>query len=139
MCKIVIGIHLVKIFLADSGQRITSPIGVPILAALIGTTGSSQRGIYDCQLLLGELKKAKSFAVQGQLIMAIGTIGDHTAIDPLVNILDDRSQPLATRAMAAVGLGMIGDLRPLSPLARISKNYNYRASVSDLDELLFIL
>jgi len=90
-------------------------------------------------VLLGELKKAKSFAVQGQLITAIGTIGDHTAIDPLVQILDDRSQPLATRAMAAVGLGMIGDLRELPELSRISKNYNYRASVKDLDELLFIL
>jgi HEAT repeat protein len=91
------------------------------------------------KLLLAELKKAKSFAVQGQLITAIGTIGDHTAIDPLVQILDDRSQPLATRAMAAVGLGMIGDLRQLPELSRVSKNYNYRASVKDLDELLFIL
>jgi HEAT repeat protein len=91
------------------------------------------------KLLLMELKKAKSFAVQGQLITAIGTIGDHTAIDPLVQILDDKSQPLATRAMAAVGLGMIGDLRELPELSRISKNYNYRASVKDLDELLFIL
>jgi len=91
------------------------------------------------KLLLNELEKAKSFAVQGQLITAIGTIGDHNAIDPLVRILDDKSENTATRAMAAVGLGMIGDLRPLPPLARLSKNYNYRASVPDLDELLFIL
>jgi hypothetical protein len=34
---------------------------------------------------------------------------------------------------------MIGDLRKIPPLSRLSKNYNYRASVSDLDELLFIL
>ncbi len=89
--------------------------------------------------LLEMLKGAQSFAVQGQLITAIGTIGDHTAIAPLVAILDDTSQNTATRAMAAVGLGMIGELRELSPLARISQNYNYRASVPDLDELLFIL
>jgi HEAT repeat protein len=89
--------------------------------------------------LLEMLKGAQSFAVQGQLITAIGTIGDHTAIAPLVQILDDTSQNTATRAMAAVGLGMIGELRELSPLARISQNYNYRASVPDLDELLFIL
>jgi HEAT repeat protein len=62
------------------------------------------------KLLIDELKRAKSFAVQGQLITAIGTIGDHTAIDPLVEILDNKSQPAQTRAMAAVGLGMIGDL-----------------------------
>jgi len=91
------------------------------------------------KLLLDMLKQAQSFAVQGQLITAIGTIGDHTAIAPLVQILDDRTQNTATRAMAAVGLGMIGDLRELPPLARLSQNYNYRASVPDLDELLFIL
>jgi len=88
--------------------------------------------------LLDELRKAKSFAVQGQLISAIGTIGDAQAIDPLVRILDDRSKPDATRALAAVGLGMIGDLRELPALTRLAKNYNYRASVSDLDELLYI-
>jgi len=91
------------------------------------------------KLLLDLLQQAQSFAVQGQLITAIGTIGDHTAIEPLIRILDDRTQNTATRAMAAVGLGMIGDLRELPPLARLSQNYNYRASVPDLDELLFIL
>jgi HEAT repeat protein len=91
------------------------------------------------KLLLDMLSQAQSFAVQGQLITAIGTIGDHTAIAPLVQILDDTSMNTATRAMAAVGLGMIGDLREVTPLARLSQNYNYRASVPDLDELLFIL
>ncbi len=91
------------------------------------------------KLLLEELKRAKSFAVQGQLITAIGTIGDHTAIDPLVKILDDTNEPAQTRAMAAVGLGMIGDLQELPALSRLSKNYNYRASAPDIDELLFIL
>ena len=91
------------------------------------------------KLLLKELKKVKSFAVQGQLITVIGIIGDHTAIQPLVDLLDDKGQPSQTRAMAAVGLGMIGDLRELPALSRVSKNYNYRASVKDLDELLFIL
>jgi HEAT repeat protein len=91
------------------------------------------------KLLLNMLQNSSSFAVQGQLITAIGFIGDHTAIPPLVQILDDQSLNTATRAMAAVGLGMIGDLRELPPLARLSQNYNYRASVPDLDELLFIL
>jgi HEAT repeat protein len=90
-------------------------------------------------MLLDELKRAKSFAVQGQLILAIGTIGDETAIDPLIDLLDNTNQPDATRAMAAVGLGMIGDLLPLPKLSRLSKDYNYRATVADLDELLYIL
>jgi len=91
------------------------------------------------KLLIDELNKSKSFAVQGQLITAIGTIGDHTAIDPLIEILDNTNRPAATRAMAAVGLGMIGDLLPVSRLSRLSENYNYRATVEDLDELLYIL
>ncbi|MHC4974104.1 MAG: HEAT repeat domain-containing protein [Planctomycetota bacterium] len=91
------------------------------------------------RFLIRELEKTKSFAVQGQLITAIGTIGDHQAIPPLIRILDDRSQPHATRAMAAVGLGMIGDARELPALSRLSKNYNYRASVPDIDELLYIM
>ena len=91
------------------------------------------------RFLVRELEKARSFAVQGQLITAIGTIGDHQAIPPLIRILDDTSQPAATRAMAAVGLGMIGDPRELPALSRLSKNYNYRASVPDIDELLYIM
>jgi HEAT repeat protein len=90
-------------------------------------------------LLLDELKKARSFAVQGQLITAIGTIGDHRAVAPLVELLDDMGQPTQTRAMAAVGLGMIADLQEVPKLARLSKDYNYRATVRDIDELLFIL
>jgi len=91
------------------------------------------------KLLLDELKKAKSFAVQEQIIKAIGTIGDHTAIDPLVELLDNKNENQGTRAMAAVGLGMIGDLQEIGRIARFSKNYNYRSSIKDLDELLYIL
>jgi len=91
------------------------------------------------KILVKELKRAKSFAVQGQLIQAIGTIGDNRAIEPLSDLLEDRSQPAQTRAMAAVGLGMIADLLEVPTLSRLSKNYNYRASVRDIDELLFIL
>ncbi|MHC4957465.1 MAG: HEAT repeat domain-containing protein [Planctomycetota bacterium] len=90
-------------------------------------------------LLLDELKKARSFAVQGQLITAIGTIGDYRAVTRLVELLDDKDQPTQTRAMAAVGLGMIADLQEVPKLARLSKDYNYRATVRDIDELLFIL
>ena len=90
-------------------------------------------------LLLTELEASKSFAVQGQLIQAIGRIGDHKAIEPLIRILENDKKPAVTRAMAAVGLGMIGDLKPLPTLSRLGKNYNYRASVREIDELLFIL
>lgn len=89
-------------------------------------------------LLLDELKQASSFAVQAQLVTAIGAIGDQRALAPLVTLLEDRRQAAQVRALAAVGLGLIGDPRAVPPLARISRDYNYRASLPDLDELLLI-
>ena len=50
------------------------------------------------KLLVDELKRAKSFTVQGQIILAIGAIGDHSAVDALIDILDNRNRPEATRA-----------------------------------------
>ena len=91
------------------------------------------------KVLLEELDKAKSMTVQGQIITALGMIGDHKAVRPLIEILKTKSKPTVTRAMSSVGLGLIGDLRPLPELSRVAKDYNYRASVRDLDELLYIL
>jgi HEAT repeat protein len=88
--------------------------------------------------LLEQLRTASSFVVQGQVVTAIGAIGDRRALAPLVSLLEDRSQPPQVRALAAVGLGLIGDARPVPELARLSRDYNYRASVPDLDELLYI-
>jgi HEAT repeat protein len=88
--------------------------------------------------LLDDLRDASSFVVQGQIVAALGAIGDQRALAPLVTLLEDRGQSTTVRAMAAVGLGLIGDPRPLPPLARLSRDYNYRASVPDLDELLYI-
>ncbi|MCZ6574751.1 MAG: HEAT repeat domain-containing protein [Planctomycetota bacterium] len=90
-------------------------------------------------VLLEELDKAKSMTVQGQIITALGKIGDHKAVRPLIEILKTKSKPTVTRAMCSVGLGLIGDLRPLPELSRVATDYNYRASVRDLDELLYIL
>jgi len=90
------------------------------------------------KVLLQELGRASSFAVQAQIVQAIGAIGDASAIDPLVEILDDTKGDVNVRALAAVGLGMIGDPEDLPRLARLSRDYNYRATVKDLDELLYI-
>jgi len=88
--------------------------------------------------LLSELGTATSFAVQAQIVSAIGTIGDQRALAPLVTLLEDGKQSANVRALAAVGLGLIGDRQPLPALARVSRDYNYRATVPDLDELLYI-
>ncbi len=112
-------------------------------SAALRVSAATGLGLLDdagvVKFLIDELKASKSFAVQGQLIQAIGKIGDHKAITPLIEILDNTKKPAQTRAMASVGLGMIGDTRDYPVLSRLAKNYNYRASVPDMDELLFIL
>ena len=86
--------------------------------------------------------KASQF-VLGSVALALGQIGDHEAIKPLVRILEPNkangSYPDLTRALVAVSLGQIANRRDLRVLYRISKDINYRASVSALDELLTIL
>ncbi len=86
--------------------------------------------------------KASQF-VLGSVALALGQIGDHQAITPLINILEpaktNGSYPDLTRALVAVSLGQIANRRDLRVLYHISKDINYRASVSALDELLTIL
>ncbi len=88
--------------------------------------------------LLDQLRTASSFVVQGQVVTALGAIGDQRALAPLVSFLEDRNQRAPVRALAAVGLALIADPRPVPALARLSRDYNYRASAPDLDELLYI-
>jgi HEAT repeat protein len=86
--------------------------------------------------------KASQF-VLGSVALALGQIGDHQAIKPLIGILEPNktngSYPDLTRALVAVSLGQIANRRDIRVLYRISKDINYRASVSALDEVLTIL
>lgn len=86
--------------------------------------------------------KASQF-VLGSVALALGQIGDYQAITPLVKILEpdktNGSYPDLTRALVAVSLGQIANREDLRVLFRISKDINYRASVSALDEVLTIL
>jgi HEAT repeat protein len=86
--------------------------------------------------------KASQF-VLGSVALALGQIGDYQAIKPLVKILEPEktngSYPDLTRALVAVALGQIANREDLRVLFRISKDINYRASVSALDEVLTIL
>jgi HEAT repeat protein len=86
--------------------------------------------------------KASQF-VLGSVALALGQIGDYQAITPLVTILEpdktNGSYPDLTRALVAVSLGQIANREDIRVLFRISKDINYRASTSALDEVLTIL
>ena len=88
--------------------------------------------------MLERLKTSSNFAEQGRLAAALGIAGGADVLLPLIKIVDDKSLPSRTRAMAIVCLGLLGDPRDVPALARVARDYNYRASVHDLDELLYL-
>ncbi|MCZ6788023.1 MAG: hypothetical protein O7E54_12755 [Planctomycetota bacterium] len=93
----------------------------------------------DEALLLDEFESAKNFGYQGRLAGLMRAVGGAKTRDRCLAILKNRKLPTRTRALAAAILGEIADPRAVSPLARIAQGYNYRASIADLDELLFVL
>jgi HEAT repeat protein len=90
-------------------------------------------------MLLKELSDADTQVVQGQIVTALGHIGDDRAIAPLIAIVRDDARPDLTRAMAVVGLGLVGDLEPVPSFSRISASFNYRSCVNAIREFLTIL
>jgi HEAT repeat protein len=90
-------------------------------------------------LLLEELTSAETQAHKGQIVLALSRVGDHVALDRLVELVKDPKEEVLTRALACAGLGLIGDLELLPSLARGSDNINYRAVGNTLREYLTIL
>jgi HEAT repeat protein len=86
--------------------------------------------------------KASQF-VLGSVALALGQIGDRRAFEPLLKILEPEKAngvyPDLTRALVVVALGQISDRSDYRVLYRLSKDVNYRASVSALDEILTIM
>ncbi len=99
---------------------------------LLGTSGA-------VDLLLSELKVAEGQVVLGQIVLALGRIGDARVLPRLVEMADDRSLPDPTRAMVIVALGVVGDLELVPTLARLATDANYRATSDAIAEVLTIL
>jgi HEAT repeat protein len=90
-------------------------------------------------LLAGTMEKTDSAYVLGSTAIALGLIGDRNAIEPMVRIAGNPEVKKIGRALATVGLGIIGDKDPLPRLSRVSEDNNYRAKADFMAELLTIL
>jgi HEAT repeat protein len=112
-------------------------VDTAVAAGLLGDSSA----VKELVKVLGD-PKASQF-VLGSVALALGQIGDHNAIQPLIDILEPEktngSYPDLTRALVAVSLGQLANREDIRVLFRISKDINYRASVSALDEVLTIL
>lgn len=90
-------------------------------------------------VLVDALKKGETLSVTSSAAKALGLIGDVSAIEPLRQILDDKNANKLARAFAAVALGIIGEKTDLPWNYVVSQNYNYRAKVDSISEVLDIL
>ncbi len=78
-------------------------------------------------VLLDILKEAKTLSVQAAVATALGYIGDHRSIDPLMAMAQDKSLTDFARGFAIVALGRVADKEPLPWNSKISSMVNYRA------------
>ena len=117
----------------DRDLRVDTAVAAGLLA--------DSSAVTELVTVLGD-RKASQF-VLGSVALALGQIGDARAIGPMKKILEpgktNGTYPDLTRALVAVALGQLSDRREIRVLYRLSKDINYRASVSAMDEALTIL
>lgn len=82
-----------------------------------------------------------SIAVHGSATQALGWIGDNRAVKVLTRfVINEKNQYQdATRAFAAVALGLLGDKDDVPILSRIAEHNNYLSQTEAMAELLTIL
>ena len=90
-------------------------------------------------VLIDALKKGSTLSVTSSAAQALGRIGDISAIAPLREIVENDSGNDLARAFSAVALGIIGEKSDLPWNTVISENFNYRAKVEAISEVLDIL
>jgi len=109
-----------------------------VALGLLGNPPIPGTGRDAVDLLLAELDAARTVSQKGEIVLALARIADHRGLDHLVTILRDEKESQTARAMACVGLGLIGDLERWPSLSRGSRDVNYRASCDLLREYLSI-
>lgn len=89
--------------------------------------------------LLKMLENAQTLSVAASAAKALGLIGDPRAVPLLQRVLTDPKANALTRAFAAVSIGMIGEKTDLPWNTVFSEDFNYRAKVDAIAEVLDIL
>jgi HEAT repeat protein len=88
--------------------------------------------------LVKRLEGATSGILQGSLTVALGHLGQSSAVDPLLKTLRDKRQKRVVRDLAAVALGLLGDPREQDVLFELDAYFNYFATTTLTFELLTI-
>lgn len=85
--------------------------------------------------LVSMLDSAVGLAAQASIATALGRVGDASAVDPLLALLDDESVPDRGRAYAAAALGWVADGDDLPWSTVLSVDVNYHAAPVTLFDL----
>ncbi len=86
-------------------------------------------------------ESGSSKAILGAATVALGYIGDRSAVEMLVDFVEnpDKKYQNVTRAFATVALGFLGDKDDIPLLSKIHEHSNYLAQTEALREVLSIL
>jgi len=104
--------------------------------ATLGLGMIGRRGI--APELVERLQRASSGILQGRLTLALGYLGQESAVDPLLTLLKDRSERGVVRELAAVALGLLADPRDDDVLFEVGAYFNIFATTLVTHELLTI-
>ncbi|MFH0946651.1 MAG: HEAT repeat domain-containing protein, partial [Planctomycetota bacterium] len=111
----------------------------PIYRAQVATGLGLMGNLEVSGLLVKELSRARTLFDTSAVAKALGSVGDRTAIEPLLELVQARSRPGLARAFGAVALGLIGEKTPLPWNSRVSVGANYMAAFYTQTEIMDIL
>jgi HEAT repeat protein len=103
-------------------------------ALALGLTGHRSTAAELVELL----STTSSKRLQAAVTLALGNLGQSTAITPLLSILTSELHRVSTRETAAVALGLLGGRHERDPLFDLDAYFNYFATTAATHELLMI-
>ena len=89
--------------------------------------------------LVQDIEAGGADFVLARAAVALGAIGDPSAVKPLAEIVLARRASDLSRAVAVAGLGLLGDLEDVPTLSLLSIDSNYLARTASLAEAISLL
>ena len=89
--------------------------------------------------LLDRLQREQKPGARRTILYCIGLLGDRTAVEPLLSVLESDREPAHVKRYAAIALGSLLDPHPVRRWARVLEHFNYTAEPNLFHDLLSVL
>jgi len=90
-------------------------------------------------VLVKDIEAGGADVVLARAAVALGSIGDPSAVRPLADIVMARRASDLSRAVAVAGLGLLGDMEDVPTLSLLSTDSNYLSRTASLAEAVSLL